>query len=152
MSNKKNGLAVWFSSGLFSKLSGLLIILGLAAALLLILETSYKEEARLKRELADWSARLAEGMGERPPSCGDDFERGQIRVHFSALKLIYPVLRALRFVEVDQEGIPMIRMCSETDDKSDPPLYRPLPEDLRSTALGAAEERKAVVAMPAAIG
>ncbi|MGI6783403.1 MAG: CHASE domain-containing protein [Aminivibrio sp.] len=147
-----NRKASWFkrksSDGVFLKLTRNLIIFSLLAAFFLTFENSYREEARLKRELTDWGAQIARGMGEKTPSCADRYELEGIREHFSALKRIYPPLRAVRFIDLDNEGNPLLRVCSESSDKDAPALSRPLPEELRAAATRAAKERKAEVVMP----
>ena len=148
MNGKQSRFKIKASDGVFLKLTRNLIIFSLLAAFFLTFENSYREEARLKRELTDWGAQVARGMGEKTPSCADSYELGRIREHFSALKRIYPHLRAVRFIDLDNEGNPLLRVCSESRDKDAPALSLPLPEELRKAAARAARERKAGVVMP----
>lgn len=148
MNGKQSRFKIKASDGVFLKLTRNLIIFSLLAAFFLTFENSYREEARLKRELTDWGAQVARGMGEKIPSCADSYELGRIREHFSALKRIYPHLRAVRFIDLDNEGNPLLRVCSESRDKDAPALSLPLPEELRTAAARAARERKAGVVMP----
>ena len=148
MNGKQSRFKIKASDGVFLKLTRNLIIFSLLAAFFLTFENSYREEARLKRELTDWGAQVARGMGEKTPSCADSYELGRIREHFSALKRIYPPLRAVRFIDLDNEGNPLLRVCSESWDKDAPALSLPLPEELRTAAARAARERKAGVVMP----
>ena len=148
MPNKQNRPAARLFSRLFSELTGFLIVLGLSAVLLLVLESTHREEARLKRELADWGARIAIGIGDRPPSLDDEFERRWARRHFATLKAVYQDLRAIRFVEVGVDGNVTVRERPGDEGGGASSLRGALPEELRATALEAVEGRKAGVVVP----
>ncbi len=148
MSNKRLRFEAAHSNDFFLKFTGFFIILGLSAGIFLLFENAFREEVRLKRDLMSWAGQLARGMGAEPPSCRDVFGRGLIREHFSALKQAYPTLRALRFVEEDGEGEPVLRICSEGQREDGGPSSRPLPPELRAAALKALKERRGEAVIP----